>query len=242
MKLAWKRWFLTGLALWLVLMTSLVTVAVWPQPVHRAVLIMGWGLIILWIAGCGSLMYGFRDSIRAAGLKIPLDWRIKFFLGATLLAMIEEVITTSMTNLAPLLGVEVGKAYITASTNYLDVICFHSVVMFIPLFVGWTWILSRYRFSPFAVFLLFGLTGTMAEATFGPQHLMEFALWIYVYGLMVYLPAYCVPSDRTAREVRWWHYPLAVIVPFLFEVLVPTGLLIKLISPDHPQIHFPPIH
>jgi hypothetical protein len=165
-------------------------------------------------------------------------WKL---LGATLLAMIEEVITTSMTNLAPLLGVAAGKAYITASANYLDVICFHSVVMFIPLFVGWTWMLSRYRFSPFAVFLLFGLTGTMAEATFGPQHLMEFALWIYVYGLMVYLPAYCIPGERPAREVRWWHYPLAVIVPFLFEVLVPTGLLIKLISPGHPKIHFPPI-
>jgi hypothetical protein len=32
--------------------------------------------------------------------------------------------------------------------------------MFVPLFVGWALILSRYAFSPFAVFLLFGLTGT----------------------------------------------------------------------------------
>jgi hypothetical protein len=111
-KQSWKRGFLTGLALWLVFTTSLVTIAVWSKPVQRAVLIMGWGLIIL---------------------------------------------------------------------------------------------------------------------------------WIYVYGLMLYLPAYCLPRDRPAREVRWWHYPLAVIVPFLFEVLVPTGLLIKLISPDHPKIHFPPI-
>lgn len=204
-------------------------------------LIMGWGLITLWIGGGGYLMHRYRDPIREAWLKIPLDWRIKFFLSATLLAMVEELVTTGMTNLAPVLGVARGQAYITASANYLDVICFHSVVMFIPLFAGWTWMLSRYRFSPFAVFLLFGLTGTLAETTFGPQHLMEFALWIYVYGLMVYLPAYCIPIDRPARDVRWWHYPLAVIVPFLFEVLVPTGLLIKLISPDHPKIHFPPI-
>lgn len=67
---------------------------------------------------------------------------------------------------APLLQVEpsIGKAYITASANYLEVVCFHSVVMFIPLFIAWACILSRYQFRPFAVFLLFGLTGTLAEA------------------------------------------------------------------------------
>jgi hypothetical protein len=64
-----------------------------------------------------------------------------------------------MTNLAPLFGVKVGQAYITSSTNYLDVVALHSVVMFVPLFVGWAVTLSCYDFSPFAVFLLFGLTG-----------------------------------------------------------------------------------
>jgi hypothetical protein len=94
-------------------------------------------------------------------------------------------------------------------------------IIFVPMFVGWAFILSRYPFNPFSVFLLFGLTGTMAETTFGPQHLLEFGLWIFVYGLMVYLPAYCVPSERPTRSLRWWHYPLAVVVPFLFLPLVP---------------------
>jgi hypothetical protein len=44
-------------------------------------------------------------------------------------------------------------------------------------------ILSCYDFSPFAVFLLFGLTGTLAETTFGPQHLLEFGPWIFVYRI-----------------------------------------------------------
>jgi hypothetical protein len=166
---------------------------------------------------------------------------MKFIVMATVLALTEEAITTTMTNLAPLFGVKVGQAYITASTNYLDVVALHSVIMFVPLFVGWAVILSRYDFSPFAVFILFGLTGTVAETTFGSQHLLEFGLWMFVYGLMVYLPAYCVPRDRPVRAVRWWHYPLAVVVPFLFMPLVPLPLIASVLFPGHPKIHFPPI-
>ena len=143
-----------------------------------------------------------------------------------------------MTNLAPLFGVKIGEAYITASTNYLDVVALHSVVMFVPLFVGWAVILSRYAFSPFAVFVLFGLTGTVMETNLGTKNPLEFGLWIFVYGLMVFLPAYCVPAGRKARVVRWWHYPLAVFVPFLFIPIVPLPLLAGLLCPHHPKIHF----
>jgi hypothetical protein len=66
-------------------------------------------------------------------------------------------------------------------------------------------------------------------------------LWIFVYGLMVYLPAYCVPPERTTRPLRWWHYPLAVFVPFLFIPVVPLPLLAGLLCPHHPKLHFPPI-
>ena len=108
----------------------------------RAVLGMGWGLILLWIGVGGMLMYRFREPIREGLLKIRLDWRLKFILFATFLALTEEAITTTMTNLAPLFGVKVGEAYITASTNYLDVVALHSVVMFVPLFVGWAFVRS----------------------------------------------------------------------------------------------------
>jgi hypothetical protein len=43
------------------------------------------------------------------------------------------------------------------------------------------------------------------------------------------------------RAVRWWHYPLAVVVPFLFMALVPLPLIAGLLFPGHPKIHFPPI-
>ncbi len=202
---------------------------------------MGWGLIVLWVFFGGALMVRFRDPIRVFVARIHVDWGLKFVLFATVLALLEEAITTSMTNLAPVFGVNIGEAYITASTNYLDVVALHSVVMFIPLFVGWAVILWRYRFSAFSVFLLFGLTGTLAEMSFGPQHALEFGMWIFVYGLMVYLPAYCVPAERQARTPRWFHYPLAVVVPFLFLPLVPLPLIRALFFPNHPNIHFPPI-
>ena len=38
-----------------------------------------------------------------------------------------------------------------------------------------------------------------------------------------------------------WHYPLAVVVPFLFLPLVPLPLLANLLCPHHPKLHFPPI-
>lgn len=234
------RWFIGLLAAWLLVITSLVTVAVWRNPVARAIIGMGWGLIILWVFGCGTLMYLLRDSIRSWTNRIRLGWRWKFILFTTLLALLEEAITTTMTNLAPLFGVPVGKAYITASTNYLDVVTLHSVVMFVPMFVGWQWMLGRWRFTPFQVFLLFGITGTLAECSFGWEHLREFGMWIFVYGLMVWLPAYCVPEERTATKPRWWFFPLAVFIPFLFIPLIPTPLLAKWYDPHHPAIHFPP--
>ncbi len=237
-----QKVFLGILACWLLLSTSIVTLAMLRDPVHLAVLKMGWGLILFWIVGLGSVMYRLRRPICGFVRRIRSDWRIKFILFATLLAMVEEAITTAMTNLAPLFGVPIGKAYATASANYLDVIALHSVSLFVSFFVGWAWLLSMYRFSPFAVFVIFGITGTFAEMSFGPQHAMEFALWIYVYGLMIYLPACCVPEDRKARDPRWWHYPLAVFAPLLFLVLFPLAGLIHLFFPNHPNMHFPPIH
>jgi hypothetical protein len=120
----------------------------------------------------------------------------------------------------------------------LDVVGLHSVVVFIPMFVGWALLLRRVDFSPGVVFLLFGLTGTLAEAGFGgPQAFAEIAMWVFVYGLMVYLPAYCLPPDRGARPPRGWHYPLAVVLPFVFAA--PVAAVVGALHPI--QIHFPPI-
>ncbi len=240
--MTWQRKLTTGLLGWVLFSTSAVTVLNLGNRVTRAVIGMGWGLIVFWILLGGALMLRFREPIRAFVLRMPWDWRLKFVLFATFLALLEEAVTTSMTNLAPLFGVRIGEAYITASTNYLDVVCLHSVVVFIPMFVAWAVILWRYDFSPFSVFLQFGLTGTLAETmSFGPGNLLQAGFWIFVYGLMIFLPAFSIPRERKVRPVRWWHYPLAVIVPFLFLPIVPTALIAGLLYPNHPKIHFPPI-
>ena len=38
-------------------------------------------------------------------------------------------------------------------------------------------------FHPTLVFLLFGLTGTLAETGLMPQKLAEIGMWVFVYGL-----------------------------------------------------------
>jgi hypothetical protein len=187
-------------------------------------------------------MWRWRDLWCRLVERVRLPWMLKFVLGCTTLALVEEAITTLMTNCAPLFGVRVGQAYVTASANYFDVVLYHSVVIFVPLFIGWAVLLRRWRFAPFAVFVLFGLTGMLCETVaFGPQNLGMFALWMLVYGLMVWLPAHWAPPERPAREPAWWAYPLAVVLPFLF---LPTLFVIApwlWLTAKHPPIHFPPI-
>ena len=65
--------------------TTVITLLNWKNPHARAVLGMGWGLISLWIFLGGTLMYRFRAPIRVAVMSIPLDWRLKFVLCATVL-------------------------------------------------------------------------------------------------------------------------------------------------------------
>ena len=233
-----------SLGLWMILATSAVLVLALcsGKPVFRAVVCMGSGLVLLWNVLGGILMYRGRDPVHRFVLSLPGWWPVKFVAFCILLALAEEAITTSMTNLAPCFGVPIGKAYITASANYLDVVCFHSVIIFVPWFVGWAWMLYRWDFHPTLVFLLFGLTGTIAETSLMPQKLAEIGLWVFVYGLMIYLPAYSVPADRGARPPRWWLYPMAVIIPLLFMILLlPFGLMRPYLHPDPCQIHFPPI-
>lgn len=235
-----EKAFILLLALWLALTTCLVLAVTWSNRIAHAVVSMGTGLIVLWVFLGGALMYLYREPVRRFVTGISLNWQIKFVLFATLLAMLEEAITTAMTNLAPLFGARIGEAYITASPNYFDVILHHSVIVFIPWFIAWAWILKRFDFSPFWVFLLTGLNGLLAETlTFGPQHLGEFGMWIFVYGLMVFLPAYTIPQDRGARPPKPWHGVSAFIMPFLFSI--PWALFIHFIFPNHPNLHFPPI-
>jgi hypothetical protein len=234
------RLLVIALAAWLVLSTTVVAIIalVGAGPNTRAVILMGAGLVLLWVGVAGSAMYLVRHRVRSFLVRVRVDWRISFVAMATMLALLEEAVTTGMTNLAPLFGVPIGAAYITASTRYLDVVGLHSVVVFVPMFVAWAFMLRRVDFRPLSVFLLFGLTGTIAEAGLsGMQAIAEIGMWVFVYGLMVYLPAYCLPPGRGARPPLWWHYPVAILLPFVFAI--PVAAIVGAIHPV--RIHFPPI-
>jgi hypothetical protein len=198
------------------------------DPHARAVVLMGFSLVALWCLGFGLISYYSRDRFKRVFKAIKLPWWVKFAGAAIGLAMLEEVVTTGLTNAAPLFGSELGAAMITASTNYFEVVFLNSVwPVFVPWILAWTVLLSRYDFPPNHVFLLFGLLGTIAETTFGPAALIA-GFWFFVYGLMVYLPAYALPTRETIQP-RWWHYILAMALPFLFMIAwgLAYGLIIN---------------
>lgn len=188
-------------------------------PPEKAVIKMALGLILIWIIIGGSLMVKFRDPIKTFVQNIPLPWQLKFFIFCIVLALLEEVVTVSMTNLAPVFGAEVGQAYITASSNYLHTVLFHSVIVFIPMFLVWTILLHFYDFHPVHVFLLFGLTGSIAEMSINPTNILG-GFWFFVYGLIIYLPVYSLPENRSARQPKWWTYLLAVAAPLISPILL----------------------
>jgi hypothetical protein len=225
---------------WALLMALffLATTLTASDPVTRAIAGMALGLFLFWIVLGGVLSLLLRRRIRSVLRRFDARWRIAFVLFATLLALLEEAVTTTMTNAAPLWGVPVGKAYITASANYLEVALYHSVVVFVPMFIAWAWLLPRYAFSPATVFILYGCTGALAEAgTFGAQNLVGLGFWAYVYGLMVYLPACAIPPERAARTPGVWACLLALLLPIL--AAIPVALIILAINP--PQQAFAPI-
>ncbi len=202
------------------------------------------GLLVIWVWLGGALMLRFRHRIKALVQTAPFDWRLKFVLFATFLACLEEGVTVTMTNLAPLFGSRIGEAYITASANYLDVIALHSVVVFIPFFIVMALLLSRYRFTPFALFISFGLVGTCAEAIYAasPTAFAAFPLWCFVYGLMVWLPAFCLPGRPAARTPGpLAHLLLAPAILILsLPLIAPLVYLIAVVL-QHPAIDFAPV-
>src|SRR3989344_4341174 len=129
-----KKNFIILLGSWLLLSTAFVTMVSFQDHIVRARVGMGWVLMILWVVIGGSIMYRHRDKIRSLVSRINISPVKKFTLFATFLVMIEELIATAMTNLAPLWGLTPAEAHITASINFFDVVMFHSVILFIPMF------------------------------------------------------------------------------------------------------------
>lgn len=208
-----------------------------------ALLGMMLGVYLIWVVIGGTVAWRAGNLIERWGKENPSFWFQRFVLFCVAMGMIEEAVTTFMTNSAPLLGVQLGEVYITASSNYWDVILGHSLIVITPAFLAWAFLLQRYRFQPSTVFVLFGLTGTLMEMIYGGvTQIAQIGMWVIVYGLMVYLPACSVPSQRPGRIPRLRHCVLAILLPFAFMPLcIPILFLIRAIRPST-AVQFPPIN
>jgi hypothetical protein len=204
-----------------------------PDSDARAIIYMGLSLIATWCVFGGITMHVTRARFLRWSESLKIGWKSRFVLLSIGMALIEEAITTSLTNLAPYFGAVSANARITISTNYFEVIS-SSVLAFIPWFICWAWLMGRYDFKPLEVMLLFGLTGLIAEATLDSvvnlEDLAGVGMWVYIYGLMVYLPALTVPENRDVRPTRWYHVPLAVFIPLIFVFPFLIWLTYRVIS------------
>jgi hypothetical protein len=217
------RLVLTGLAACGLAMSTIVGILNIgnPDPDRRAVVYMGLSLIAVWCMLGGTTMYLGKRLFIHWSRSLKVGWKVRFVLLAALMALIEEAIATSLTNAAPVFGAISDSARITVSANYFEVIS-TSVVAFIPWFLCWAWLLGRFDFKPLQVVLCLGLTGAIAEAmldaTLTLDDLAGACMWVFVYGLMVYLPAAAVPEDHADQPPPWFLPPLVVVLPLVFVI------------------------
>ena len=85
-------------AVWGLIVLILATVATWHERRHRALILMADGLALFWIVIGGLLMHRYRDQAGDLLRRLPLGWPAKFVLFATAMALLEEAVTTTMTN------------------------------------------------------------------------------------------------------------------------------------------------
>lgn len=208
---------------------------------------MGFFLIFGWLVIFGGLMWAYQHPLMAFMRQYASRPKTGFVAFSILLACLEEALACLATNLHGPFGDPTGRVYITASSNYLDLIFFHSVIVIVPLLVVWSWTLARYRFTGTRLLLLFGAQGALAEVVFAGMQPALFPTWLLVYGLMVWLPyqAFQPALDR-ARARR----TPGLLAHLLFPLLAQLGgvlftLVFLLISHGlikHPLSHFPPSH
>lgn len=205
------------------LFLPLVFIDNFEDPIGRAIMGMGIGLMIFWMFIGGFIQLMIHKKLPKIKSKIVLY----FTLFSVLLILIEEAIATTMTNLAtPLFGVSPLDAYITASTNYFTVIFLNSVVVIAPMYIVWGIILKKYKFNPLWVYIIFGVTGTISESlAFGMQNMFLVGFWMNIYGLTVALPAYLLQDDTRKTPSILLHIEM-IFLPILASLPVVLILLL----------------
>ncbi|KKQ83314.1 MAG: hypothetical protein UT07_C0006G0022 [Parcubacteria group bacterium GW2011_GWB1_38_8] len=180
--------YLVFLGIYGILFQVLLTFFVFGRNEEFVAVKMLWSLILFWIVVCGYLMHFYRDNFSRFFNNIKLKFLLKFVLFSSIFVLVEEGIATGINYYFYL---NTGVSALTASTNYFEVIFKHSLVALVPLFIVFGLYLKKYKPSPEKAFLIFGIVGVFAETTVGGLlSLLQAGMWIFVYGLMIYLPYY----------------------------------------------------
>ena len=133
----WTLVVLACVGLVLVALVAAVILLGERNPDKRAIICMALGLVILWCILGGVLMRLGRDRFVSLMARVRIPWQIKFVVLCIVMALLEEAVTVSMTNLGPRFGAVSDAAHIAASKSYLETVCLDSVIIFVPQFMCW---------------------------------------------------------------------------------------------------------
>lgn len=155
-----------------------------------------------------------------------------FVLGATTLALVEEALALFWNNsIASSFGVIApDNNILTASTNFLTLVTKHSVIVFIPMFIVWAYLLTKKEYSAEEAFVYFGITGILAEFWFAPSILPFLAggFWVLVYGAMVYIPAQMLVGKKEGFTFSYSRASFAVVLSFL--AALPVAFFVAILT------------
>lgn len=216
-----KRIFWIILYGWAILYHGLLWIHVFNNgtTIDLAIATMALGLLVIW-----GGMFGVIQSIIIKKVNPIKLTNLKFFLlmifSMTGLALSAEVVSTSMTNTAYLWGLSPYDAYITASPNYIEVVTRHSVIVFIPQFLGVALLHHRYQFKAFAWFIIYGFIGYLNEwLAFGAAaSWVSIPFWMIVYGWIIHLPTHSFIPEKERIQVKFYHYLFAVALPLALSI------------------------
>ncbi len=187
--------------------------------VDLAVVTMALGLLFIWGVVIALIQRRLIHLISPKHLS-----KVKFFVLLILamigLALMAEVVSTIMTNTAYFWSLSPNEAYITASPNYIEVVTRHSVIVFIPQFLGVSLLHYRYQFKAFTWFILYGLVGYFNEwLAFGSAAAwVSIPFWMIIYGWIVYLPTHVITPMHERIQPKSYHYLLALVLPLLLSM------------------------
>ncbi len=216
-----KKTFFIILYLWAFGFHSLLWLHMYTEGtrIDLAVVTMALGLLTLWGGLLAAIQWRLMRhiSIRVRSFRYPV---LASFLMMVGLALIAEVVSTTMTNTAPLWGLSTDEAFITASANWWVVVSRHSVIVFLPQLWMVSWLHQHLSLRAFHWFIVYGLIGYVNEwLAFGEAaSWVSVPFWMIIYGWIVYLPTTIVQSKNTRQSFRWSHSVLAFIGPLLLSM------------------------